>query len=128
MVESIHTQLPGAKIMLCGVNCPFAPVVETYTSTPSIMLQGYVKRRCIEYENKLKQLALSHSSYCTHIPLLPFFNYINSNNNFTVFLPNPRDPSNICKIYGDTVHPNLIGFGQMADVVFDAMCNLYFSN
>jgi lysophospholipase L1-like esterase len=127
LIEDIHTSHPNARIMLMGCNCSPREILATYNDTylnRYSQLQAVTKRRNILYEQKLEALADEYS-YCIHVPIMPFYNWQNSYKYFDNILPTPRDSSNTLRVYGDYVHPNLIGYGQISDILFNAICFWY---
>ena len=121
-LTKIHAQLPQARVMILGLNCPPNKMNKTYSGNRIVTRLGVIEQ-CIRVENVLKEIADGNSTFVTHCPLLPFFcadgSYPTIAQKKNLRLSSTND------YYSDYVHPNLVGYGQIADIVYNTFCVRY---
>lgn len=125
LIENILESHPDARILLLGMNCPPYPIArEAPIALGALTSSRDIKTKCILYENTLSAIADEYSN-CYHIPILPYFcpdeAYLKVSK-----LVNGRSTKRF-DMYNDFVHPTFNGYGQMADIVYNAICCLFLS-
>lgn len=118
-IDLIHSQVPDAKIMMLGMNCPPSKLNKTYSGNRIVSTLG-IMEQLIRVENTLRDIASERASFVKHQPLLPFFcpfgSYPTIQQRVNLRLTNTDT------YYTDYVHPNTAGYGQIADIVYNAFC------
>ncbi|MEN9919481.1 MAG: hypothetical protein RL662_1917 [Bacteroidota bacterium] len=119
----INTSHPQARILIFGINTPPGKNYKSYKGNRNVSRASIIGD-CIHFETMLREIAGSdaNKSFCTHFPILPFFCADGS-------YPTARLKVNLrtndsTEFYTDYVHPSLVGYGQIADIFYRAICSL----
>lgn len=121
-IDLIHSQVPDARIMILGMNCPPPRLNKTYSGNRIVTTLG-IMEQLIRVENALRDIAEERESFVTHQPLLPFF--CPSGSYPTIQQRTNLRLADTDTYFSDYVHPNLVGYGQIADIVYNAFCVSY---
>lgn len=123
LLNRIFATNPKTKVLLLGINPPPLKNMKAFTgqrnASPASILGD-----CIDYENALAELALINTAQIVHVPLLPVFCAGGGNYKTSPQKINLRD-SNTTDFVDDYVHPANLGYGSIADIVFNAIISAF---
>ena len=120
LIAAMKAEYTDIKIYVVGINCPPDKIFKDFSGDRSVSVAS-IKELCVQVEGVLEELE-SENTNVYHIPVLPYFYPYGSYNSRNDISECPRSGNNTL-LYDDYVHPNLQGFGQIADTILAAFLN-----
>uniref|UniRef100_UPI00321685F7 SGNH/GDSL hydrolase family protein n=1 Tax=uncultured Draconibacterium sp. TaxID=1573823 RepID=UPI00321685F7 len=120
MIDSLKAKLADIKIVLVGLNCVPYPLNKSFSDTRDVSFESIMRKAIVPFSNEWQRIADLYNNV-EFLSIAPFMmpDYAYGYQNIAKHTRTAETET----VYNDYVHPNAVGYAQMADII--TKCLLY---